>query len=513
MNVKRAYIWYMMLCCFNSVIYCASDQDGILVRTAVSADTLLTQKGAGTCSEMQRLISLYGAYASQKDADILKSIMQKDSTFYTHLLRDASYLLEGFFAHCGMLLGMTLFAGIDTTSTQIIDPKIFFQLGVVKPQLLETIQAAIAAPAPDKDAPPPLNSSASSSPATFTVAQACGSFFQASRYMRIMAESFNPGAPVPANPADLCAGIIIINNGWVCSLTMPSANSSLVQQKGSLFCLPAAISGQDASGNILGFVKNHSIDFIPFAEGIDQWTPYNNTRTMKLVVADDVGSTAFVSSQLGNGANSITLQIAKDGTVNLNDARGNILSSVTLNDAVKKFYSTLGSPWGVIIEMNNRNFNEGDLFPTLEIKGLVKLNNMDFPLQFQAPQSQKIGFPFSVQSMISAPQQLLQEVQLLSRYTQATIENNFTYGSCKDYTMTVSLPTFKKNNLYVDPLNTAYAKINGALEYDWETKKYPLQDALTGINKLLSGLFFRRHNMTPSYMMHNLKKDSNVLLI
>ena len=510
MNVKHACIWYIIFCSLNTTL---SNQDGILVRTNLSADNVLVKKAAGTCSEMQRLISLYGKYASQKESDAIELYMKQDQMFYTHLLRDSAYLLEGFFAHCGMLLGLTLFAGIDTTPTQVIDPKIFFQSGVVKPQVLQTVQSADSVPRPEGDVPPPLSSASGDSSIGFTIAQACGSLFHASRYMRIMGESLSSTALVQASPADLCAGAIIINNGWVCSLKMPSLNSNLVEKKGNIFCLPAAISGQDVNGNILGFVKNHTIDFVPFAEGVDQWTTYNNTRTMKLVVADDVGSSAFVSSQLGNGANSILLQIAKDGTVKLNDAQNNLLGTITLNDAVKKFYATLGSPWAVIIEMNNKNFNEGDLFPTFQLKGLVKLNNIDFPLQFQAPQSQKIGSSFSVRSLITAPQQLLQEIQLLSRYTQETIENNFTYGSCKDYTINLNFPTFKKNNLYVDPINAGYAKIKGALGYDWETKKYTLQDALTGMNKLMSGLFFKQQNMTPSYMMHNLEKDPNVLLI
>lgn len=512
MKMKYANILGVILSSICLVIRGDVVQDGILTRMNTTVDALLTQTGPGTFNEMQRIIVAYGQYAHQKDTEIIKSLSSKDISFYNNLLRDGAYLLEGFFAHCGMLLGLPLFAGIDTTPSQVIDPKLFFQLGAVKPQVPQVFQDAISAPNPRDGAPVPITSVGNDQPGS-TVAQVCGMLFHASRYMRIITNSLNAKASVQVNPADLCAGVIVINNGWVCSLTMPSVNSSFVQQKGNLFCLPAGISVQDFNGNILGFIKNHTVDFVPFSEGIDQWSLFNNVRLMKLVVSDDVGSAAFVATQLGNAKNPITLQIGKDGKIILNDPQGNNLSTVNVTDAVKKFYSTLSGPWAVIIEMDNKDFNQGDLFPTLQIKGLVKLNYCDFPLQIQASQSQKIGYPFSVQSLITAPQQLMEEVRLLSQYTKATIENNFTYGSCKEYVMNINLPTFKRNSLYAEPINTAYAKMSGILKYDWETKKYTIQDALQGITKLLSGLFFKRHNMTPSYMLHAMGKDSNILLV
>lgn len=511
MKIWSNSILYILFLIMNVQCSQSSNQSGAIIRAAKTTDQLLTQQGAGQFADMQRIINLYGPFAKRSQADISKNIK---SISTTAVLSDVAYLLEGFFAQCGILLGLPLLAGIDTTAQQVLNPSLFFDGGVVQSQVSQTKTSG--APELDIAAPPPVGS-ASAVPVTpvgTTLPQICAKLFHASRYIRLLTEGIGSSSTksFTVKPADLCAGVIVINNGWVCSLTMPSVNSNLVQQKGSLFCIPAAISGQDINGNILKFVKNRTVDFIPFSEGADQWTLFNNARAMKLVVTDDVGSAAFVTSQLGNGANSITLQIAQNGAVALNDAQGNSLAQVGLTPAVTNFFNTLGGPWAVMIEMNNQDFKEGDFFPTFEIKGLVQLNFSDFPLQFQAAQSQKIGSSFSTQGIFTAPTQLLQEIQFLSRYTQATIQNNFTYGNCKDYTVNVSLPMFKKNDLYVDPLNAGYSKVHGALLYDWQTGKYSMNDALQGITNIISLLFFKRDNMTPEYIMHRLKQDPNVLL-
>lgn len=501
MKIKHTGVFLFLLYSYTI----SFDQNGIIIRKNTTADQLLTKLGSGNYQELQKLITLYSPFADYTSQEMIAFIKKQNKDFFSPLLRDAGYLLEGFYAHAGMLMGMRVCAGIDTTDTIKLNPALFFSQGVVQPISMTPGQTTSQAPTPT-DIPLPSLASGQSVSEVVSLPSLCASLFHASRYLRIINEKNTPMLP------DLCVGAVFLNKGRIYSL-VPSSNLNFKPQKeNNYFWLPAGISVQTLEGQLLGFVNNYTLKYVPFAQGMDQWSMYNQARAFKLVVANDVGSNSFSSAQLGNGSMAITLQIALDGSLSIYDAQGTIMHSVNLS-VLQKFYNTIGGPWAVIIEMYNQKPELGNLFPLFVIKGVMKMNYLDFPLQIQATQSKKIGTPFSVSSLLESPQLLFQELRSVGRYTKSNLEHALLYGSCTSYAFNVSLPLYKKNELYVEPINPAFAKIYSAWTYDWETSKYTIGKAIQGIKNIMSQSFFKEENMNLSYFEHDLRKALDTVLL
>lgn len=437
---------------------------GPLQRAKISSSQNALQKfGTGNAIAMQALINKYGPYKDLNQADTSKNAHQalqnqleiaiKAGSFDT-IIQEYAALLEGFFAHLGLLFDASVIPVIDQTRQQTINSAIILNSGL--PPLSKQVQSATSLP------------------------ECCGELFSVSRYIRGFGSSSslsqNNVMTLPTRAIDSFYGVIFLNGGWY--------NASTGQNNWISSWLNISSFGQNITT-----IKQNEAGIARVAGGVDGWPSSENGRVLSVLFTTQEGSDSL--SPIKTPAQIIVTQAinTQEPTITLVAPNG---TRQVVSNPQGFFTGDSLVPWALVVESTNPQINGAySPLPQLVPKALVKLNPYDFPLQYQMPKgssSQVVTSGALMEGLLLFAQQIQ---DLPKSFTQQTVTQTLSVGNCSDYSATLTVSTQNSSDMYMPAINTALAKYNGVMQYQWGTN-YTIKDALIGGLSIARQLFMTK---------------------
>lgn len=473
---------------------------GALGRVGKNSMQALDLFGTASNKDMVAMIHRYAPYADIQEAERKMFVKGLSKGTFDNVLQDHALLMEGFFAQLALMMDSTVAPKVDLTRSQIVNTNLVLQSGLK-----------------------PTDATSTQLSKTLNLPKFCGNLFNMSRYIRGLGSSVSGLKSIPTRPIDSFYGVVVANFGWLGSPTGTTgvwASNPKMIKKGGIYWIPSGITATSFGKNKM-FIVSQESGVARVEGGPDKWGASDNSRFLSFIITDESGGQAFSSEK-----NPFQLTISDGSTpdapiIKMIDTHGGI-KTLPITADIKSFLNKTASlPWAVLVEVTNGITNgKPDLRPTIEMKGLIRLNPAEFPFHYEPPASTFVDQPFTSNVLTEGVRALQQEIYTLPSYNGSTVEQNIAVASCKDASLQLKLSTGNPSGLYIQSINFALAKYYGALSYNWGSK-FKFEEALKGSLNILEALFVKNSDLfaanlhaqiTGSLNNKKIKRDPSFLI-
>lgn len=436
---------------------------------------VLSMFGTVPANTVAELINKYGPYGDSKKEAADDSVANNDFSFLT---QERAQLLEAFFVHFGLMSGAKPIAAIDGTADVSFDVGLVLNKGLALDQVVKDTKVT-------------------------TLPKACGKFFNASRYMRGFGATKNKSVKgLQTDPVDTFYGVVVVNVAWFGAPQKIAfknydelEKSGDAEQKGDgaekTYWIKAGVNVSSFQKNSV-FIKSQSAGVARVAGGIDEWDALHDERVLSFVMTDKDGASPLSSTKQAQ-----QVSVSQSATPNVPQIKLNGKIVPNTLEMTNFFKTVTSAPWALLVEVGNPSVGgNATLEPTVMIKGLLRLNPLEFPFSYSGA-ADTFGQPIATSSILfSGFDAFVKTVSLSPAISTNTVGPVIKYGDCSDVQLSNKMSLGSQDGAHMERLNTTRAKLQGALNYKWGAE-YSIEQALQGMNTVGRKLALTKDAMQP----------------